>query len=311
MLDFASVDDKVGYRAYSKEFDQVVDAGKTLAAYDPLTIERAESRLRSSIGWHKDEASEDVRSKLEATSGAEGISLEDTLVTLLVSTSGSARNDILANIAPAVAIVARALENAGCAVEILGHTTNTWNGGRTGDRWYDARKPKDPGRICDLLHVVYKSADQTCDEAENNLALMMMEGYPKENVDGEALQWACERAEKAGRSSSVIVHVMDKVGPIDQHTDKANPPGFLEAHRDAVVEAIRSSEDIVLTAAGLGSDTPRSGGNYDLAAGLAIYPGSSWTTECDVDAFVSSLATSVSNGLALRHAPEGPAAPGL
>ncbi len=117
----------------------------------------------------------------------------DTVVSLLIDNSGSMRGRPITVAAMCCDILARTLERCAVKTEILGFTTRAWKGGQSRERWVQEGKPRNPGRLNDLRHVVYKAADAPWRRARKNLGLMLREGLLKENIDGEALEWAYKR----------------------------------------------------------------------------------------------------------------------
>ena len=153
-------------------------------------------------------------------------------------------------------MLARTLERCAVKVEILGFTTRSWKGGQAREKWVANDKPKNPGRLNDLRHIVYKSADQPWRRARKNLGLMLREGLLKENIDGEALLWAHQRL--LGRSEQrKILMVISDGAPVDDATLSANPGNYLERHLRDVIEYIETSSNVELTAIGIGHDVTR------------------------------------------------------
>ena len=153
----------------------------------------------------------------------------DTVVTLLLDNSGSMRGRPITVAATCADILARTLERCGVKVEILGFTTRAWKGGQSREKWLAAGKPGNPGRLNDLRHIIYKSADQPWRRARRNLGLMMREGLLKENIDGEALIWAHNRL--LGRSEQRrILMVISDGAPVDDSTLSVNSGNYLEKH---------------------------------------------------------------------------------
>ena len=180
----------------------------------------------------------------------------DTVVTLLLDNSGSMRGRPITVAATCADILARTLERCGVKVEILGFTTKAWKGGQSREMWLKAEKPANPGRLNDLRHIIYKSADAPWRRARKNLGLMMREGLLKENIDGEALQWAHDRI--AGRSEQRKILMMISDGaPVDDSTLSVNPGNYLERHLRHVIETIEERSPVELLAIGIGHDVTR------------------------------------------------------
>ncbi|MGE3769765.1 MAG: cobaltochelatase subunit CobT [Bdellovibrionales bacterium] len=180
----------------------------------------------------------------------------DTVVTILLDNSGSMRGRPITLAALSADILARTLERCGVKVEILGFTTRSWKGGRAREAWVQAGKPKLPGRINELRHIIYKSADVPYRRARKNLGLMLREGLLKENIDGEALLWAAERL-LSRREARKILMVISDGAPVDDATLAANPGMYLEQHLHAVIEWLQSRTPVELLAVGIGHDVTR------------------------------------------------------
>jgi cobaltochelatase CobT len=180
----------------------------------------------------------------------------DTVVTLLIDNSGSMRGRPIAVAAMSADILARTLERCGVKVEILGFTTRAWKGGQAREKWLADGKPAGPGRLNDLRHIVYKSADAPYRRARKSLGLMLREGLLKENIDGEALAWAHSRL--IGRSEQRrILMVISDGAPVDDSTLSVNPGNYLENHLRAMIEYIETRSPIEIVAIGIGHDVTR------------------------------------------------------
>lgn len=180
----------------------------------------------------------------------------DTVVTLVIDNSGSMRGRPITVAASCADILARTLERCGVKVEILGFTTKAWKGGQSREAWLAGGKPAAPGRLNDLRHIVYKSADAPWRRARRNLGLMMREGLLKENIDGEALIWAHNRL-LARREQRRILMVISDGAPVDDSTLSVNPGNYLERHLRAVIEQIENRSPVELLAIGIGHDVTR------------------------------------------------------
>ncbi|MBO9100061.1 MULTISPECIES: cobaltochelatase subunit CobT [unclassified Rhizobium] len=180
----------------------------------------------------------------------------DTVVTLLIDNSGSMRGRPITVAATCADILARTLERCGVKVEILGFTTKAWKGGQSRETWLAGGKPQTPGRLNDLRHIIYKSADEPLRRARNNLGLMMREGLLKENIDGEALIWAHNRL-LARREQRKILMMISDGAPVDDSTLSVNPGNYLERHLRAVIEQIETRSPVELLAIGIGHDVTR------------------------------------------------------
>jgi cobaltochelatase CobT len=153
-------------------------------------------------------------------------------------------------------ILARTLERCGVKVEILGFTTRAWKGGQSRERWLAAGKPAAPGRLNDLRHIVYKSADAPWRRARRSLGLMLREGLLKENIDGEALLWAHDRLLPRPEKRKILMVISDGA-PVDDSTLSVNPGNYLEKHLREVIAYIEARSPVELTAIGIGHDVTR------------------------------------------------------
>ncbi len=180
----------------------------------------------------------------------------DTVVSLLIDNSGSMRGRPITVAAMSADILARTLERCGVKVEILGFTTRSWKGGASREKWVGASKPKTPGRLNDLRHIIYKAADQPWRRARKNLGLMLREGLLKENIDGEALLWAHNRLLGRPEQRRILMVISDGA-PVDDATLSANPGNYLERHLRDVINWIETRSDVELTAIGIGHDVTR------------------------------------------------------
>jgi cobaltochelatase CobT len=180
----------------------------------------------------------------------------DTVVTLLIDNSGSMRGRPITVAATCADILARTLERCGVKVEILGFTTRAWKGGQSREIWLQAGKPPNPGRLNDLRHLIYKSADAPWRRARKNLGLMMREGLLKENIDGEALDWAHQRLLGRPEQRRILMMISDGA-PVDDSTLSVNSGNYLERHLRHVIEEIETRSPVELIAIGIGHDVTR------------------------------------------------------
>jgi cobaltochelatase CobT len=180
----------------------------------------------------------------------------DTVVTLLIDNSGSMRGRPITVAATCADILARTLERCGVKVEILGFTTRAWKGGQARESWLQAGKSPAPGRLNDLRHLVYKSADAPWRRARKNLGLMMREGLLKENIDGEALDWAHQRLLGRAEQRRILMMISDGA-PVDDSTLSVNSGNYLERHLRYVIEEIETRSPVELIAIGIGHDVTR------------------------------------------------------
>ena len=180
----------------------------------------------------------------------------DTVVTLLIDNSGSMRGRPISIAATCADILARTLERCNVKVEILGFTTKAWKGGQSREAWLKADKPTNPGRLNDLRHIVYKSADSPWRRSRRNLGLMMREGLLKENIDGEALDWAHKRLLGRPEQRKILMMISDGA-PVDDSTLSVNPGNYLEKHLREIIDEIENRSPVNLLAIGIGHDVTR------------------------------------------------------
>ena len=180
----------------------------------------------------------------------------DTVVSLLIDNSGSMRGRPIVVAATSADILARTLERCGVRVEILGFTTRAWKGGQSRERWLTGGKPPNAGRLNDLRHIVYKSADAPWRRARKSLGIMLREGMLKENIDGEALWWACTRLLARPEQRRILMVISDGA-PVDDSTLSVNPSSYLEQHLRQVIGYIENETPVELLAIGIGHDVTR------------------------------------------------------
>ncbi len=180
----------------------------------------------------------------------------DTVVTLLIDNSGSMRGRPITVAAMCGDILARTLERCAVKVEVLGFTTRAWKGGLSRERWVAEGKPRNPGRLNDLRHIIYKAADAPWRRARKNLGLMLREGLLKENIDGEALLWAYRRLLGRPERRRILMVISDGA-PVDDSTLSVNPGNYLERHLRQVIADIESRDAAELIAIGIGHDVTR------------------------------------------------------
>ncbi len=287
-LPFSSLSNEDFYRVYAHQFDEVVSADD-LCDTDELTrlrayldkqlanvqgvVARLANRLQRRLmaqqnrSWDFDleegvlDAARLTRviiDPLHALSfkQEQDTKFRDTVVSLLLDNSGSMRGRPITVAATCADILARTLERCGVKVEILGFTTKAWKGGQSREKWLADGKPTNPGRLNDLRHIIYKSADEPWRRARKNLGLMMREGLLKENIDGEALIWAHNRL--LGRTEQRrILMVISDGAPVDDSTLSVNSGNYLEKHLRQVITDIEARSPIELIAIGIGHDVTR------------------------------------------------------
>ena len=184
------------------------------------------------------------------------IDFKDTLVTILIDNSGSMRGKPISVAAICADILSRTLERCMVKVEILGFTTKHWKGGASREKWMKNEKPNLPGRLNDLRHIIYKSADTPWRQAKNNMGLMLKEGLLKENIDGEALKWAFSKMNKRKEDRKILMVISDGA-PVDDSTLSTNTSDYLESNLKKTVKWIENKSNIELLAIGIGHDVTR------------------------------------------------------
>ncbi|WP_368184132.1 cobaltochelatase subunit CobT [Aestuariibius sp. HNIBRBA575] len=185
----------------------------------------------------------------------------DTVVTLLLDNSGSMRGRPISIAAICADVLARTLERCNVKVEILGFTTRAWKGGKAREKWLADGRPQQPGRLNDLRHIIYKGADAPWRRTRDNLGLMMKEGLLKENIDGEALEWAHRRVVNRPEARKILMVISDGA-PVDDSTLSVNPANYLEKHLRDVIAMVEKRKAVELLAIGIGHDVTR---YYDRA----------------------------------------------
>ena len=184
------------------------------------------------------------------------LDFKDTIVTLLIDNSGSMRGRPITIAAICADILSRTLERCAVKVEILGFTTKNWKGGQSREHWNKEGKKKSPGRLNDLRHIIYKGADTHWRQAKSNLGLMLKEGLLKENIDGEAINWAFNRIKKRTEERKILMVISDGA-PVDDSTLSVNSGDFLEKHLKKIVKHIEEKSEIEILAIGIGHDVSR------------------------------------------------------
>ena len=181
---------------------------------------------------------------------------KDTVVSLLIDNSGSMRGRPITIAAISTDILARTLERCGVKVEVLGFTTKTWKGGKARDTWIKENKPQLPGRLNELLHIIYKNADAPIRRTKRNFGIMLKEGLLKENIDGEALDWAYKRLNARSEKRKILMVISDGA-PVDDSTLSSNKSNYLDNHLKHIIKAIEKRGSVELLAIGIGHDVTR------------------------------------------------------
>lgn len=180
----------------------------------------------------------------------------DTVVSLLIDNSGSMRGRPITVAAMSAEVLSRTLERCGVKTEVLGFTTRAWKGGKSREQWLKDGSPSGPGRLNDLLHIVYKAADEPWRRARNNFGIMLKEGLLKENIDGEALLWAHQRLLARPEQRRILMVISDGA-PVDDSTLTHNPGNCLERHLREVINWVETRSDVQLLAIGIAHDVTR------------------------------------------------------
>ncbi len=277
-----------GYKVFTTEFDEEITAGELaepvelerLRAYldqqlEPLkgAVSRLANRLQRRLmaqqnrSWDFDleegilDAARLARVVANPTTPLsfkqeKDTEFRDTVVTLLIDNSGSMRGRPISIAAICADVLARTLERCQVKVEILGFTTRAWKGGRSREKWLEQDRPANPGRLNDLRHIIYKGADAPWRRSRPNLGLMMKEGLLKENIDGEALEWAYRRIMNRPEARRILMVISDGA-PVDDSTLSVNPASILEKHLRDVIAMIEKRKQVDLIAIGIGHDVTR------------------------------------------------------
>lgn len=248
-MDISETEDLIGYRPYTREFDIVTDITNVI---EPQRLSELEDRLgKYRAKWQNTDALTSLVDRLpsifEQALEAAGSTADDTTVLFLVDGSGSTRGATALHIAAATIEACLALEEIGVETTVLGYSTTTWKGGLSRMRWLEDGKPRDPGRLCDLLHIVYKTPDTEVANSMDRLCAMVAEETKKENVDGEALLWAVDCTETLDRPHKIVVNITDGFFPVDDSTLYSNSTNPLTMHMVTVCEAIEQNGTIALS----------------------------------------------------------------
>ena len=276
------------YKAYTTEFDEVADARELCDEEELARLRRSLDRQLESLHTVVSRLANKLQRKLLAQQNRswafdldEGVldaarlarvvidpmqplsfkrerdqAFRDTSVTLLIDNSGSMRGRPISIAAVCADILARTLERCSVKVEILGFTTRAWKGGRAREKWVADGRPTSPGRLNDLRHVIYKSADAPWRRARTSLGLMMKEGLLKENIDGEAIMWAHGRLLRRPEARRILMVISDGA-PVDDTTSSTNGGAYLERHLREVIADIEQRSPVELLAIGIGHDVTR------------------------------------------------------
>ena len=276
------------YKSYTEEFDEVIKAEELESEHELLRLRKSLDQqllqLRSFISklanklqrkllakqnrsWNFDleegllDTSKLPRVIMDPFNSLsfkkeKDIEFKDTLVTILIDNSGSMRGKPISVAAICADILSRTLERCMVKVEILGFTTKHWKGGSSREKWMKNEKPNLPGRLNDLRHIIYKSADNPWRQTKNNMGLMLKEGLLKENIDGEALKWAFNKMNKRKEDRKILMVISDGA-PVDDSTLSTNTSDYLETNLKRTVKWIENKSNVELLAIGIGHDVTR------------------------------------------------------
>jgi len=280
--------EKKGYKIFTKEYDEIAKADKLEQKKELvklrqnldqqlLTTQNIISKLANKLqrkllakqnrSWEFDleegalDCSKLTRIVIDPFSSLsfkkeKNIEFKDTVVSLLIDNSGSMRGRPITIAAICSDILARTLERCSVKVEILGFTTKNWKGGKSRENWNVKNKPSNPGRLNDLRHIIYKSADTPWRQSKINIGLMLKEGLLKENIDGEAILWAFDRIKKRKEERKILMIISDGA-PVDDSTLSVNTGDYLEKHLKETVKKIEDKSDVEMFAIGIGHDVTR------------------------------------------------------
>jgi len=238
------------YYAYTKAFDEIVNASELIDADSTSSFRARLSRTRRVLSKEYAEQIDQATQHLRSTPIKRPSS-----VTFLVDNSGSMKeHNGIAYIAAWLNLLVEALERLEIPSEVLGFTTRTWKGGMSREQWITDGKPEDPGRLNDLRHIIYKAFDQTSDETLDSFSLMASGRLLKENIDGEALLWAFDRAQDSAAQHSIIIAISDGA-PVDDSTLASNAPGILSKHLEATIHWLSQVPNLSLYGVGIAHDT--------------------------------------------------------
>ncbi|MGK7058068.1 cobaltochelatase CobT-related protein [Bradyrhizobium sp. 1050_B9_N1_2] len=235
---------KSEYYVFTKKFDEIINAIELTGSPDDLL--QSNTALSTEVRRFKKVHARLLKSLVSSRATAESIA-----VTLLLDNSGSLRGRPIACMAAWVFILDEWCESVGIKLEILGYTTRAWKGGQSRDLWLANGKPTSPGRLNDLRHIVYKSFEETSENSLARLSVMLREGLLKENIDGEALVWACDRLEKQGADKHILIVISDGA-PVDDATLSVNPSNFLEKHLISMAEWLEAKPNLEFLPIGIG-----------------------------------------------------------
>lgn len=237
---------KQPYYVYTTKFDEEISPRQLMSSDESLGLHQALLKIIREQTVQFEDAIEN-----ETTQIADFVNDQDISLSILIDNSGSMRGDKIQNVAAWTSIASSIMSGAGISNEILGFTTKAWKGGQSRQMWLDDKKPENPGRLNDLRHIIYKSFDETFQEADINFSLMIKDGLLKENIDGEALLWAYSRLQRRHAERKILV-VLSDGAPVDDSTLMVNNGYFLRDHLQSSAFWIKSRGEIELYGVGIG-----------------------------------------------------------
>ena len=247
--DFYSRDTANPYSAYTKRFDEVIEAANLAEEAEVLNLYKSVRRFSKALSKIHEPSLSSLLSRFSPIKDADAL-----CVSILIDNSGSMRGERVIYTAAWGILIAEWMDRLRISTEILGYTTRAWKGGQSREAWMAAGKPMNPGRLNDLRHLVYKSFSASIGASATNFGVMAKEGLLKENIDGEAILWAASRLQQQP-SANKILFVISDGAPVDDSTLSVNPGNYLEKHLRAVIDTV--STKIKLYAIGLGFDVSR------------------------------------------------------
>lgn len=287
------------YRVFTTKFDREVGWQELDDVLGPLSEQHAKAL---GVSWAEFEAALTASNETPASQAppdsSKACSSSQRIITLLLDQSGSMRGQPMAIAVAALVQAVRKLRAAGCRVEILGFTTASWKGGRPRKRWKWLLRPHRPGRLCEILHIIYRDADDESSEIPHAaIKSMLRPDLPKENVDGEAVAWAAGRLLARPEAAKTLV-VLSDGSPVDDSTQQANGPLYLDDHLRSVLESIKQEGQIQIAAVGIGYDV---GGWYPESIFVQSVADLALSLSSFLDRLLKTPPAGLSNPEAGRH----------
>ena len=284
----SKINEELKYKIYTKKFDNIIKADECCKKNELfhlhnqllkeskdtfLTVKRLARKLQNKLliinksFWSFDleegKINNSKLSKIVVDSNFKKIhknfeekKIKNTIVTLLIDNSGSMRGKPIQTAAICSKIISKTLENCSVKVEVLGFTTKEWKGGKSRDKWAANNMPQKPGRLNDLMHIIYKTPEDTLRKIDRNFALMLKDGLLKENIDGESLLWALNRILRRNEERKIIMVISDGA-PVDDSTISSNSANYLENHLKKVIKFIENKTSVEIIAIGIGHNVSK------------------------------------------------------